>query len=110
MADDPNAPPEYDLHELLLRAAQGDRLAWEAIEVACHDTVASYVRHKIPNGQLAGAITAEVFQTAWRAVGTYEATYVGASASGRAQSVQHWLLQLARDCVVRHYERPDEPA
>jgi DNA-directed RNA polymerase specialized sigma24 family protein len=98
-------PRDPDLHELALRAASGDRGALDELWAACGRTIDGYVRYKLRGSQVADAVIAEIFENAWQQIGAYEAAWRTSSAEAGPFLVQHWLLRLARDAVVRQYRR-----
>ena len=97
-------PTQSDLHALVLRAAGGDRGAFEQLWAACSGTIEGYVRYKLRGSPAVDAVIAEIFENAWQQIGTYGVLRTSLADSAPVL-VQHWLLRLARDAVVRQYRR-----
>jgi DNA-directed RNA polymerase specialized sigma24 family protein len=101
-------PSQADLYALALRAASGDRGAFDQLWAACSGTIGDYVRYKLRGSQAADAVIAEIAENAWQQMGTYgafEAAWRTSPADSAPVLVQHWLLRLARNAVVRQYRR-----
>ncbi|HMO53626.1 MAG TPA: RNA polymerase sigma factor [Tepidiformaceae bacterium] len=87
-----------ELDTLALRAAQGDRAAFEAIYNAMVDELHAYVRGQCRNDTVAEDIVANVFLKAWRSAKSYRPG---------SRTFQSWMFTIARN-EVRDYWRSSQ--
>lgn len=87
-----------ELDKLAMRAADGDRVAFEQIYNVLVDDLHSYVRGQCRNETVAEDIVANVFLKAWRSARSYR------PGSGTFQS---WMFTIARN-ELRDYWRTSQ--
>jgi RNA polymerase sigma-70 factor, ECF subfamily len=87
-----------ELDALALRAAEGDRTAFESIYNAMMDDLYTYVRGQCRNDTVAEDIVANVFLKAWRSAKSYRPG---------SRTFQSWMFTIARN-ELRDYWRTSQ--
>lgn len=83
-----------ELDHLAMRAAEGDRAAFEQIYNWLVDDLYAYVHAQCRNETVAEDIVANVFLKAWRAAGSYRPG---------SRTFQGWMFTIARNEVRDHW-------
>lgn len=87
-----------ELDELAVKAALGDRAAFERIYTALVDDIYSYVRGQCRNDTVAEDLVANVFLKAWRSAKGYRP---------QSNTFRRWIFTIARN-EVRDYWRASQ--
>lgn len=92
--DDPSAPTEQELQEIVLRAQEGDQGAFSQLYDRFFQSVYRYAAFRLPP-ELAEDVTADVFVKVWEKLHTYRAQ--------KSVPFAAWLFRIARHAVIDAY-------